>query len=626
MNNSLVQTKRSWHTFCRDAGKMLRLAWQARPRFSLVAILLSLVQALLPVAAAWLLKLLLDAVVVYFETPAEQFFRYVVLFAAGYVVVFSLQKLVGSLEQYIKGELQRAIGLLVRGNVYRQTLSFEGIAYLENPQYHDLQTVSSQSVQSAPFMIADALSALVRAVSLLVSFLGLLLWLSPLLTVLVLLSAVPHLLIHLKFGRDRFKLSFDLSPLQRESFYFSALLTGLAAAKELRLFGLQSYLFDKWQRTAAENNEAQRQLQYKEMGWQLLLELLAFAALALAFFFILLGIFNRQMSVGDIALYSSALAGVQTGIVTLVRAIGQTSEVHLFFTQYENLQKMPQPVRISDNPRPVSPLRLAIEFRNVWFRYGDDMSWVLQGISLTIPANQCLALVGVNGAGKSTLVKLITRLYDPTKGQILYDGIDIREFDVAEYRRRLSAVFQDFVQYQLPVWENIGLGDVARIRQRAPIVAAAQEAGIAGRIAALPNGYETRLSRWLARGEQGTDLSGGEWQKIAIARAFMREADLILLDEPTAALDSETESRLVALLTQLKTGRTSLLISHRFSTVKLADVIVVMDGGRVSECGTHAELMRLNGLYTRMYSAQADLYYQNNHLPQELIAPRAGDV
>jgi len=612
MNNNLVQTKRSWQTFWRDAGKMLRLAWQARPRFSLVAILLSLVQALLPVAAAWLLKLLLDAVVVYFETPAEQFFRYVILFTAGYVVVFSLQKLVGPLEQYIKGELQRAIGLLVRGNVYRQTLSFEGIAYLENPQYHDLQTVSSQSVQSAPFMIADALSALVRAVSLLASFLGLLLWLSPLLTLLVLLSAIPHLLIHLKFGRDRFKLSFDLSPLQRESFYLSFLLTGLDAAKELRLFGLQSYLFDKWRQAAAQSNEAERQLQYKEMGWQLLLELLAFAAMALAFFFILLGIFNRQLSVGDIALYSSALAGVQTGIVTLVRAIGQTSEVHLFFTQYENLQTMPQPIRISDNPRPVSPLRRAIEFRDVWFRYSDDAPWVLQGISFTIPANQCLALVGVNGAGKSTLVKLITRLYDPTQGQILWDGIDIREFDVAGYRRRLSTVFQDFVRYQLPVWENIGLGDVPHIDRREQIMAAARQADVANCIDALPNGYETQLSRWLARGQTGTDLSGGEWQKIAIARAFMRQADLILLDEPTAALDSETESRLVQLLTQLKAGRTSLLISHRFSTVKLADRIVVMDAGQVSECGSHAQLMAAEKLYYRMYTAQADLFYRQD--------------
>lgn len=621
MNNNLVQTKRSWQTCFGDAGKVLRLAWEARPRLSLVAILLSLVQALLPVAAAWLLKLLLDAVVIYFETPANRVFHAVSLFAAGYVLVSSLQKAMSPLEQYVKGELQRSIGLLVRGNVYGQTLSFEGIAYLENPQYHDLQTVSSQSVQSAPFIIADGLSALIRALSLLASFLGLLLLLSPLLTLLVLLSAIPYLLIHLKFGQDRFKLSFDLSPLQRESLYLSFLLTGLAAAKELRLFGLQSYLFGKWRQVAEQSHEAERQLQFKEMRWQLVLELLAFLAMALAFFFIVRGIFNQQMSVGDIALYSSALAGVQTGILTLVRAIGQTSEVHLFFTQYENLQKMPQPIHVSPSPRPVPPLRRGIEFREVWFRYSDDAPWVLKGVSFFMPAHQCLALVGANGTGKSTLIKLVTRLYDPTDGQILWDGVDIREFGVGQYRSLLSAVFQDFVQYQLPVWENIGLGDVPRVNQRRQIIAAARQADIAARIATLPDGYETQLSRWLAHGEKGTDLSGGEWQKIAIARAFMREAALILLDEPTAALDSEMESRLIQLLTQLKQGRTSLPISHRFSTVKLADMIAVMDGGQVSECGTHRQLMAAQGLYCRMYTAQADLFYRREHPPQPLDVP-----
>lgn len=618
MNSNLLQTKRSWQTFLRDAGKMLRLAWEARPRLSLIAILLSIVQSLLPVVAVWLLKLLLDAAVVYFETPAAQLFRYVVLFAVGYVLISALQKVIGLLEQYVKGELQRAIGLRVRGNVYRQTLSFAGIAYLENPQYHDLQTVSSQGVQNAPFIIVGALSALVRAISLLVSFLGLLLLLSPLLTLLVLLSAIPHLLLHLKFGQDRFKLSFDLSPLQRESFYLTFLLTGLAAAKELRLFGLQSYLFDKWQQVVAQNNEAERQLQYKEMRWQLLLELLAFMAMALAFFFILRGIFNQQMSVGDIVLYSSALVGVQSGIVTLVQAIGQTAEVHLFFAQYEAIQAMPQPITISPRPQPVRPLQQGIEFRDVWFRYTADGPWVLKGVSFLAPVNQCVALVGANGAGKSTLIKLITRLYDPTQGQIVWDGVDIREFAVADYRRCLSTVFQDFVQYQLPVWENIGLGDVAHIDQRPQIIAAARQADIADRIAMLPGGYETQLSRWLVHGETGTDLSGGEWQKIAIARAFMREAQFILLDEPTAALDAETESRLIQLLTHLKTGRTSLLISHRFSTVKLADQIVVMEDGQICEQGTHAQLMVGNGLYARMYTTQAGLY-QHDPIAQAFV-------
>ncbi|VAW37606.1 hypothetical protein MNBD_CHLOROFLEXI01-2789, partial [hydrothermal vent metagenome] len=209
MHNNLAQTKRRWQTFFRDAGKILQLALESKPRLSIIAILLSIIQSLLPVAAAWLLKLLLDAAVVYFETPNSQLIGTISLFAAGYVIVFSLQKLISPLEQYVKGELQRSIGLLVRSNIYRQTLSFEGIAYLENPQFHDLQEVSTQSVQNAPFIIANALTALIRALFLLASFLGLLLLLSPVLTLLVLLSAIPHLLIHLKFGQDRFKFSFD---------------------------------------------------------------------------------------------------------------------------------------------------------------------------------------------------------------------------------------------------------------------------------------------------------------------------------------------------------------------------------------------------------------------------------
>lgn len=233
---------------------------------------------------------------------------------------------------------------------------------------------------------------------------------------------------------------------------------------------------------------------------------------------------------------------------------------------------------------------------------------MLKGISFFVPADQCVALVGANGVGKSTLVKLIARLYDPTEGEILWDGVDIRKFAVNAYRGRLSAVFQDFVQYPLPVWENIGLGDVNRIEQREVIRAAAQRANIAARIEQLPHEYDTQLSRWLNSGEQGTDLSGGEWQRVAIARSFMRQDGLRLLDEPTAALDAETEQNIVRLFEALKVGCTTLLISHRFSTVRLADSIVVMEAGKIVERGTHRELMTRAGTYHRMYTAQANLF------------------
>lgn len=600
--------RRSLHSFLGDIRKILNLAWNARPRLCVSVVLLSVAQALLPVAAAWLLKQLLDAAVLILETSAAHSVRDIGWFAAGYALVVSLQKGVMPIDQYFKGELQRAIGLLVQGNVYRRTMSFDGIAYLEDPKYHELQSVSSQSVQTAPFVVADGLSALVQSASLLVSFVGILFLLSPVLAVLVLLSIVPHLVIHLRLGRDRYKLAFDLSPLQREAFYLSNTLTMLSTAKELRLFGMQDYLFRKWRHVAEKSHDAQGKQHRKELSWQLGLEGLAFAGMALAFFFIVQGILNHQLSVGDIALYTSALAVVQTGVLACVRAIAQTAEARLFFTKYEALQAMPQPIYVAAQPQPIGPLRLGLEFSNVWFRYTDQSPWVLQGVSFFVPAGQCLALVGANGAGKSTLVKLIARLYDPTQGEILWDGVDIRSFQVSSYRRWLSAVFQDYVQYPLPAWENIGLGDVNQIQQPEVIRAAAQRAEIAARIEQLPRGYDTRLSRWLNAGEPGTDLSGGEWQRVAIARSFMRQEGLRLLDEPTSALDSETERSIVALFQQLKVGCTTLLISHRFSTVRMADGILVMEAGRIVEQGSHRDLMAQGGVYHRMYTAQAGLF------------------
>lgn len=594
--------------FMRGTHQMLHFAWAASRRQALLAICFAIVQSLLPVVTAWLLKLLLDSVAAYLAAPAAALARSIILFTVVYVAITSLQKLLLPLDQFVQGELRRAIDILVRGDVYQHTAAQEGIAYLEDPQYHDLQTVSSQSVQQAPFVIADGLNAFIQSVSLLLSFFGLLLLLSPLLAALVLLSAIPHLLIHLQFGRDRFKLAFDLSPLQRDGFYFSHLLTGLPAAPKMRLFGLKQYLLDRWRDVSVRSNRAQSDLARKELHWKLGLELLSLLSLGVAYFFIIRGILAQQLTVGDIALYSSAVAGVQSGIVSFVRATAQVAEAHLFFSQYTRLKQLPQPIVLAEQPQPVGALQQGIQFQDVWFRYSDDAPWVLRGVTFTLPVNQCVALVGVNGAGKSTLVKLLTRLYDPTRGKILWDGVDIRAFAVADYRQRLSAVFQEFVHYQMPVWENIGLGDVQHMDDRAAVATAAAKAEIDDHISQLPDGYETRLSRWLSVGEQGTDLSGGQWQRIAIARAFMRQADVLLLDEPTAALDANAEAQVVRLFAQMKQSKTGLLISHRFSTVKLADQIVVLDEGCVIEAGCHDELLARSGVYAGLYTAQTELF------------------
>jgi len=606
----------------RMVRSMLALATGSRPVATAVVLALEVAQGLLPLAAAWIAKVLFDLLGQSLSGEGEP----VALASVAWVValqaaVLLLGQALTPLTAYFQSEMARGVSLRVQEMVYRKVNGFAGLAYFEDPRFHDTLRLAQQGAEQRPLEALNVLTTLLRSLATLIGFTGALLALSPVLVLVVAVAAVPGLLVELKIGRQRFALALENSPVERRLLTYRLALSLDRFAKELRLFGLGEYFLRALLGLQSRLHEAQRTQQRSHLLLGTLPGALASLVSAGAFLFVVTQAFARRLTLGDVTLYTAAVSQMQSSVRTLLRGFAQLHESCLFFAQFERLLAMPQPLAMATSPTPVAPIEQGITFRNVSFRYGDDHPWVLRNLDLELPAGSCTALVGLNGAGKTTLVKLLTRLYDPTEGEILWDGTDLRDLDPEELRTHIGAVFQDFARYDLSARENIGVGDLSAMDDPERIRQAALQAGVAEVIERLPNGYETFLNRWLADGEPGAELSGGEWQKVAIARLFLRRAELLVLDEPTAALDAKAESELYDHFVELMTGRTTLLISHRFTTVRVADRIAVLDGGSIREEGTHRELMALGGSYADLYRRQMRHLLQEPETPTE-AAPR----
>ncbi|MEM9954516.1 MAG: ABC transporter ATP-binding protein [Chloroflexota bacterium] len=572
--------------------------------------MLRVLQAVLPVISAYLIKLVFDRLGMILTTNAVFSFQSDML---PFVLLLGLVITIGqgliALDTYLTEEMARRLQLHTSTLIYSHLLRLQGMHYFESPRFHDTLEQATDHLQWTPAELVRSASSFIGSLLTVVGFIGVVLVFSPLLALLLFLATIPTFITQMRFSRNRFALSWYNSPKERKSYYLGTLLSQTLYAKEVRLFNLGEYFLNQYRRVMGDIHDKQRELSQEELHVNTGLNLFSAALTVGSYVYVIAQAFALRISLGDVTLYIEAVRNMQQHLSVMAWTVASLSERTLFFSHYETLTALQPSIEQLHPSRDVPSLTDAIELRNVSFRYTDESEYVLRGVSLTLRKGETLALVGLNGAGKTTIVKLLTRFYDPTEGEILWDGIDIRHFDPADLRGRMGAVLQDFNQYDLTARENIGLGDTRYIEDMERVRQVAQTVGVDGFIRDLPQGYETVLSRWLVEsGKNGTDLSGGQWQKVAIARMYMRNADVMLLDEPTAALDAEAELDIHERFVHLAQNRASLLISHRFSTVRMADKIAVLEDGRITEYGTHAELMTRNSTYAQLYKVQAAQY------------------
>jgi ATP-binding cassette subfamily B protein len=595
----------------RHLPALFRMVWQASPALTAASVALRLVRASLPVAVLYVGKLIIDEIVGQMRSPLPgaglgdwiesgrlDWLLVLVGIELGLAVLSDALSRASSLvDGLLSDRFSNFASIRLMEHAARLDLEqFEGSAQQDRLERARNQITWRASLLTQVFgQVQDALTVLTLAVGL-VAF-------APWLILLLVLALVPAFVGEMHFNAQGYRLNYVRTPERRQLDYIRYLATSVETAKEVKLFGINGFLVDRFRDFASGVYAERKHLAIRRAAWGSLFAALGSLAYYVAYAMIVWRTIAGEFSIGDLTFLAGSFLRLRGLLEGLLLGFSQIAGQALYLEDlFRFFDVRPSIVADADAlPFPM-PLRDGIRFENVGFRYPDSERWAVRHLDLTIGAGEVLALVGGNGAGKTTIVKLLTRLYDPTEGRILIDGRDLRAYDVADLRRHVGVIFQDFVRFHMSAGENIGLGSIEAVGDRDRIRAAAARSLADGVVERLPRGYDQVLGK---RFEDGYDLSGGEWQKIAIARAYMREADVIVLDEPTAALDARAEYEVFQRFRDLSRGRTALLISHRFSTVRMADRIIVLENGRVAESGSHGELLGLRGRYAELFELQA---------------------
>jgi ATP-binding cassette subfamily B protein len=600
------------HIFAAFASlpRVMKLVWSTNARLTAGMLLISVLRGFLPAVSVYITKQVIDSVFKAILSPMHDT-RPVWLFVGLQLAANLLDRLLSTLSNIVQQLLQEEISNKVQLLILEKANTLD-LAFFEDSEFYDKMRRASDEANYKPVQMISQTFDLLRSVITLFSMIFLLIQLAWWLALIVLALPIPSFIANSRYGWIGYWRMRRESPDRRRMMYFNHIMTVDHYNKEVKLFSLGQYFIDRYKHLAEHFLKESKSVLVPRYLTNFIWMGLSLVANAGIYIYVALQTVARHITIGGLTLYTQTALQVGSSFQSVLDGISNTYENNLFVnTLFEFLEY--QPVIVSpNNPQPMEQNEgrkgLEIEFRNVSFTYPDkdpETQAALKNVSFTIRAGEAIALVGRNGAGKTTMVKLLTRLYDPDEGEILVGGRNIKEYDLKDLRCEIGVIFQDYVSYYLTARENIGIGKIEHIEDLELVARAAQKSGAREVVEKLDDGYDTQLGHWW---KDGTQLSGGQWQKIALARAFMRDARILTLDEPTSSLDAKAEYEVFAKFRQLTSGKTAIFISHRFSTVRLADRIFVLDNGHIIESGTHAELMALDSHYAELFNLQAEAY------------------
>ena len=593
---------------------IIRLVWEASPGILFVMMFMALFNGLMPIAGSLIEKELLNRLSEAYSGMLSDFsvITYLLLFQFAYLLVNSVIVRLNSTVMSISGEM---LTNHIKIKIMNKAKDVD-MARFDDPNFYAKMENANREAGRRPIEVLEATFTIVSSVISMIGYIIIISAIGIVPALLVIAVAIPSTIINFIYRKKNHDYMFFRSKDRRQMNYYSDVVVNKDLVKEIKMLGLTDVFTDKYKKVFKRYFKGLKKLILDECFWNIGASLLTTAVNCVLFIMIAKGVFQGDYQIGDYSLYTGALNSISSGIATLITTTASIYEGTLFIGNLmQFMQEKKTIVPSLSVPRdPVKGITHKFTFENVSFRYPGTSRDVIKNVDLTINAGEAVVIVGLNGAGKTTLLKLLTRLYDPTEGKILLDGHDLKEYDVDKLYKMFGIIFQDYGKYACSVSENISFGEVMKDMKKEVIEKAAKESGADQFINDLPEKYDTPLMRYFE--EDGIELSIGQWQKLAISRAFYSDSDVLILDEPTASIDAIAEQEIFNQFDQLRKGKTTLFVSHRLSSATTADKIIVMKDGKIEETGNHSTLMKNHGEYYTLFSTQAKRYITADDPPK----------